>query len=315
MQRKNLNPVNSFAHFRSAATRLDGALSQCAAHPSAHPVHRLRTGTRRVEAALETLRSRQIDGKNARRLRKTAASLDRLLRKMRRRAGAVRDADVHLEMLRNLRRQALAQRGRNPLPSSRSRHAASELLRECRIVEAELAHRRTAAAARLQQHAARWQPKLAARAEAVLVADPGQNHSDSGPDLLRDSAGALALASFARLCRRMPELHTRNLHDFRKGAKRARYQAEAGEDACSRRIALQLKRLQDAIGLWHDWLALADEARAAVEPSSPLLRRLETLRDRHYRVALRTAQQMRLRLLAADPKLIPAPRSRHRHAA
>jgi CHAD domain-containing protein len=290
-----MNPANPSAHFRSAASRLDRVLAHCAARPSEKPVHHLRTGIRRLEAALETLLQEPANAKGARQLHQSARSLDHLLHKIRRRAGVVRDADVHMEMLRELRRKALAGQLRGPVRAGASPHAGSAFLRECRALEAELAWRRAAAAGRLQHRAEKWQRRLQARVEAVLKADPPPSRSSQ--TVARNSAGEIALASFRRLCERMPQLDERNLHDFRKAARRARYQAETAADAGSRRIAAQWKRLQDKIGVWHDWLALAEQARAVMHAASPLVRRLESLRDRRYRDALRAARRARTRLL------------------
>jgi len=95
-------------------------------------VHHLRTGTRRLEAALETLLQEPANAKSARQLHKSARSLDHLLHKIRRRAGVVRDADVHMEMLRELRRRALAGQVRGRVRAGASPHAGSAFLRECR---------------------------------------------------------------------------------------------------------------------------------------------------------------------------------------
>lgn len=304
--------ANPSAHFRTATRRLDRTLARCAASPSVKAVHHLRTGTRRLEAVLETLLNESADTKSAKKLHKSADSLVHLLHKMRHRAGVVRDADVYLEMLRELRRKALAGQVRGRVRADASRPAGPAFLRECRALEADLAQRRAAAAARLQQRAEKWQRKLQARVEAVIEADPPPSRSSR--DGARNSAGEIALASFRRLCESMPQLDARNLHDFRKGAKRARYQAETADDATSRRIAAQLKRLQDAIGLWHDWLALVEEARAAVDTASPLIRRLERLRDHRYRDALRAASQARARLLGGG-KRKEAAGAAHRRAA
>jgi CHAD domain-containing protein len=63
----------------------------------------------------------------------------------------------------------------------------------------------------------------------------------------------------------MPLLDKENLHDFRKGAKKARYVAESEENnAAAEAIAKTIKRVQDAIGEWHDWVVVAEEAREAL---------------------------------------------------
>ena len=63
-------------------------------------------------------------------------------------------------------------------------------------------------------------------------------------------------------------------------------------------MAKALKRVQDAIGDWHDWLCLAEEAKAALGQDAPELTaafRREV--ERHFAAAMKTTQTMRGRLL------------------
>jgi CHAD domain-containing protein len=63
----------------------------------------------------------------------------------------------------------------------------------------------------------------------------------------------------------MPLLDKENLHDFRKGAKKARYVAESDDsDPAAVAMAKAVKRVQDAIGDWHDWTVVAEEAQEAL---------------------------------------------------
>jgi CHAD domain-containing protein len=51
------------------------------------------------------------------------------------------------------------------------------------------------------------------------------------------------------------------LHQYRIAVKRARYAAEfAPKSAQAEQFITQLKRLQDAVGNWHDWLTLTQTA-------------------------------------------------------
>jgi CHAD domain-containing protein len=51
------------------------------------------------------------------------------------------------------------------------------------------------------------------------------------------------------------------LHQYRIAVKRARYAAEfAPKSADAAQFIAQLKRLQDAVGNWHDWLTLTSTA-------------------------------------------------------
>ncbi|HEX6773007.1 MAG TPA: CHAD domain-containing protein, partial [Acidobacteriaceae bacterium] len=78
-------------------------------------------------------------------------------------------------------------------------------------------------------------------------------------------AAQLALEDYLRLMDAMPLLDNENLHEFRKGAKKARYVAESEEDdAAAQAIAKTVKKVQDAIGEWHDWVVVGEEAREAL---------------------------------------------------
>jgi CHAD domain-containing protein len=111
------------------------------------------------------------------------------------------------------------------------------------------------------------------------------------------SADAVALEEFVRAADAMPMLHVENLHDFRKATKKARYLAEVGAGGNSS-VAKALKRVQDAIGEWHDWLCLGEEAKAALGQDAPeLTAAIRDEIDRHFAAAVKTTQSMRGRLL------------------
>ncbi len=110
----------------------------------------------------------------------------------------------------------------------------------------------------------------------------------------------VALESFARLATEMQLLDATNLHDFRKGAKKARYVAElaAQGDQEAERIGATLKKLQDEIGDWHDWLVLAEEAHTALgNRATELTGLLEAEREKHFVAAMKTAAKLRGRLM------------------
>jgi CHAD domain-containing protein len=113
------------------------------------------------------------------------------------------------------------------------------------------------------------------------------------------SADGVALEDFVRACDAMPLLHVENLHDFRKATKKARYVAEMGAEGQRQSgVAKALKRVQDAIGEWHDWLCLGEEAKAALGQDAPeLTAAFRGEIERHFAAALETTQSIRGRLL------------------
>jgi CHAD domain-containing protein len=112
------------------------------------------------------------------------------------------------------------------------------------------------------------------------------------------SADAVALEDFVLAADAMPLLDAENLHDFRKMTKKARYVAEsATEKGPYSSVAKALKRVQDAIGEWHDWQCLLEEAGTALGKDAPELSgHLEREVERHFAAAMKTTQTMRARL-------------------
>src|SRR5207253_9245549 len=80
------------------------------------------------------------------------------------------------------------------------------------------------------------------------------------PETGRDAL-AVAHAMLARVVRPAGPATEDVLHQYRIAVKRARYAAElAPKSAEGERLIAQLKRLQDAVGNWHDWLTLTQTA-------------------------------------------------------
>jgi CHAD domain-containing protein len=152
---------------------------------------------------------------------------------------------------------------------------------------------REANAAPLRRNAAKWAAKLDGHYEALMAA-----RRPAGRRRKQDAA-ATALDAFARLANQMLQLDAGNLHDFRKGAKNARYMAEAGgENERAEMVGKALKKLQDEIGDWHDWLMLADEAHKYLNADGArLTAEIERMRDVHFEMAMRMEAKMRGRLI------------------
>src|ERR1700744_507336 len=99
---RSVDAPPALEHLRDVAEAMRATLDACRKHgeaPKVEAVHHLRTGTRRVEATLETL-AREA---GARGLSKAAEEARqrwlRQLKKVRRASGTVRDLDVHRELL------------------------------------------------------------------------------------------------------------------------------------------------------------------------------------------------------------------------
>lgn len=237
-----VHPVRTL---RELATSLEAAITLTLADPKPKSVHLLRTTSRRIEAQLELL-SLLPDLPKPKR-RKQEKNARRLLRKLRRAAGRVRDLDVQQD-----------------LTQSRSRDA-DQL---CNTFK----HQRGEEAEHLLDAIRKHQPKLARALEGLL--------KTLAP------AEAMTLP-IPRLCELTMHWYVHNvpatandtdqLHAIRKSAKLARYIAESATSPnrpkaalAARRLAHTFESLQHCGGEWHDWLTLSEIAHRELGPSSRL---------------------------------------------
>jgi CHAD domain-containing protein len=281
------------AHLTALADAFNAALAQCVEDADADAVHRVRTGSRRLQAMLEAM------------LRENATfALDhparpwlRQLKQIRRAAGPVRDLDVHRKLLENLVGKAAPGNDANPL------HEQAEMLDDW--LKSERKH----LARGMQKQMRKRQHGLEERQTTVLHAIGSVSLESVRTGR---SADAVALEDFVRAADAIPLLDAENLHDFRKATKKARYVAEsATEKGPYSSVAKALKRIQDAIGDWHDWQCLFEEAGTALGKDAPdLSAHLEHEVERHFNAAMKTTQTMRARLSGEWMALSKAPATR-----
>ena len=304
---------------RRLAATLRENLMKCAQDTGVDPVHDTRTGTRRLQATLESLVRELPEGDAGLAMREAAAGTMQTLRKIRRAAAPVRDLDVHRKLVSKLAKRAV-----DPAPANETKGdaetdeqqavgtaigsrpdaleteqaglRASGVEHQADDLDAWLKHRRNEAAQELQAQAKRLEAKLDRRLRELDAALRGQG----GRRMRKKSPARVALDSFACLASEMQLLDAANLHDFRKGAKKARYVAElaVNGDAEAANVGGTLKKLQDEIGDWHDWLVLADEAHAALgEGGAELTSLVEAEREKHFVAAMKAAAKLRGRLM------------------
>jgi CHAD domain-containing protein len=295
------------AHLRAVAAEMREKLDACrkrGSSPKVEEVHHLRTGTRRVEATLETL-AREA---GARGLGKPAEDARqqwlRQLKKVRRAAGTVRDLDVHRELLADnflpaadtAPDKVAADLAEATAAAATGSVEITPLMEQARSLDAWLKARRSVAADALCT-------TLDDHAQALLDADQKfMGEIAKRRSILQRAhrpAVRLALEDYLRLMDAMPLLDKENLHDFRKSAKKARYVAESDDnDAAARTIAKAIKRVQDAIGEWHDWVVVAEEAHEALARDGSLLQKELEARAQHaYERALRTTSTIGRRFI------------------
>ena len=125
-----------------------------------------------------------------------------------------------------------------------------------------------------------------------------------------------SLRRFASLARRTG-LTSENLHAFRTACKKVRYVAEMGAGQRSQAIVASLKRVQDAIGDWHDWDALRTTAEDMFGRSldSALVMALRNVTQAKFEEARHLALEVRRDLLAEHRALTAARRKAPRRAS
>ena len=215
--------------------RLDILLSRTGAAPTPERVHQVRTTARRLEAILEIVYPEPTS-----RVARTLRGLKRL----RRRAGAVRDLDVQAAALRTLKIGRETERKARLLSTLADARAAKEAQFQKAIHHKKVEKLQK----RLQQTALEI---------AQASVPPEQNGQNWPPVWIDFDPVSASLRMFARLARQTKAITADNIHLFRTRCKRVRYVGEmAGMSPESKRVVGLLKRVQDSIGDWHDWQTL-----------------------------------------------------------
>src|SRR5271170_5637589 len=275
---------------RLAFQRLGRELSKVSRRPAPESVHKFRTNSRRVEALLSEV---------APDLNRNDRKLIKLLSRLRKKAGRVRDLDVEIASLRSLK-----------VPEGNGHKS--------QLVDA-LMHER-------------------AKREQKLVKAFNRETANEVRKRLKRAAGEIAipkntepriltLGKLAKLGRDHVPLTEKTLHQYRIIGKRARYIAElACHDAEAKRIVDQLKHMQDVIGDWHDWLKLTQKAEVLFGGvrDSALVAMLRNVTQAKFRQSVDAVAETRATLsgkksepgsAAVTPVRKPPTRSAHPNAA
>lgn len=250
---------------RSSFDELKRQLSNLAESSAPESVHRFRTCSRRVEVVLGELT--QACSGNEKKLLK-------LLGRLRKKAGKVRDLDVQLGLLRNLK-------------SPQAPGHKAQLQRALAVERAQRENKFQKAFDKKVLEEARKRLRRAARGfEVPAKLEP----LEIAHGLLNQVQTGVAISE-------------KILHQYRVAGKRARYVAElAGGSPEAKGLVAQLKSLQDGIGDWHDWLQLTGHAEklfGGVQDSS-LVAQLHNVTRAKYREAARVLGTTKT-ALAAKP--------------
>jgi CHAD domain-containing protein len=216
----SIAPESSQLLFR----KTERALLRLSAAQDAESVHGFRTTSRRLQTLLEEVISDR--DRNQKKLLKT---LDRI----RKRAGKVRDLDVQLTALRSLKVP------QEPRRKTQLMHG---------LIELRAKHEKKLRKM-LNKETIRQTSKRLRRASREVALEAG-----------RDPL-TVARTMLTRVVRPAGPVTEDVLHQYRIAVKRARYAAEfARKSVEAAQFIAQLKRLQDAVGNWHDWLTLTQTA-------------------------------------------------------
>lgn len=259
---------------RLAFQKLDRELSKLARKPAPENVHKFRTHSRRVEALLtEVVQQRHRNDEK----------LLKLLGRLRKKAGRVRDLDVQIESLRDLK---------FPQANGHKSQVMDALVDERAKREKKLARafdRETTDEIRKRLRRATRKMDISPNADAL----------------------ELTLRKLGELQYNHAPLTEKTLHQYRITGKRARYIAELADDKSdARRVVEQLKRMQDVIGDWHDWLKLtqkAEELLGGVRDSA-LVAMLRNVTQAKFRQSLDAVAEIRSVLTSPSRPVQSAPK-------
>lgn len=250
-------------HARLVFRKLSRQLAKLESKPQPGNVHQFRTYSRRLQVLLEEL-SLELT-RNDRRLLK-------LLRRLRRRAGRVRDLDVQIAALRSLK-----------IPQEPKRKA--QLL-------GALADMRIKRERKLNQALDR---KTIRELRRRLKRTESNHETPKGVEPLQVAHRMLVEISKPRVA-----LTEEILHQYRIAGKRVRYVTElAGQVPEAASLMSSLKGMQDALGDWHDWMLLSQSAKKILGngQDSALLSALRNVTGAKFRHALQVVGEMRATLL------------------
>lgn len=260
--------------------------------PKPRDVHHLRTTIRRFETLLP-----ERGDEAPRPERKLQKQLD----KLRKRAGKVRDADVHLRALATLK----------AVP------CGDEYEQVRRFLDRARAKHRKRLVSMIADERDRGLLKRVRQVVGHTVAD---QRSGQAEDAL-----ARVMQRFGELWPEVARLGEQDLHEFRVHAKRLRYLAETAAPSKEATVAVaQLKRIQDAAGAWHDWTTLAPRAAKALDTDapSPLLDAIAKRTQEQLEKAIATTASAGRRLIGLQPlgprkpaRSVPASRPPHARSA
>ncbi len=222
-------------------------LENCTMKPSRRRVHALRVATLRLLVSAEAAVSGLSEGSDA------VLTTQRWIKqagKLRSALGTIREIDVYRSRLDGLRTSFEKTDG----PKL---HTSRDLLDQLGALDE-----------RLKRNRKKAERKLTARIgdRMLHLRKLSRSFEAVAPEPVAAPGAESLMLQIRKLQSEDLEFSAENLHAFRKRLRTVRYAVEApgSSDRGTIRLVRQLRKLQVAIGTWHDWDALAREARAAL---------------------------------------------------
>lgn len=262
----------------------------CGRKPTRKRVHALRVITLRVQAELD-LDLAELP--HASHQAQAILSFSRRGERLRKVLGPVRELDVWIGKVQRLRESLSESNGYLP-------RSTRDSIRQLERLEGLLKEQRRRSDKKLITAIGKREDDFHEAADEIDRTVHLHAHETDA------DAGKLIRARFAEVARDFPAFDQENLHDFRKRIKMIRYLAEIhSSDAACAQIAAQMKKLQSAIGEWHDWQVLAQDVREKYRMKG-LAELLEAIARESLETALTTCHGITHKL-AAEHALSTAP--------
>lgn len=255
--------------------KLERDLVRLSSKPTAENVHGIRTGARRLQILL---------GELSPNLNRSQKKLLKLLGRLRKRAGKVRDLDVQLAALRSLK-----------IPGQPRRK--TQLVN--RLIELRGSQEK------------KLRKALDKKSVRPLRKRLKRSAKDFNPEVARDPL-TVARGMLAEINGSNAPVSADLLHQYRILSKRARYTAEfANPSPQTEHFIAGVKRVQDALGDWHDWFTLTQTAGEHLGEvrESPLVAELHNVTGAKFRRAVALLTQLRTKL-SPEPAPVATAESR-----
>ena len=234
--------LHSEDRLRLTVQKASRFLRKLKTNPSVENVHRFRTHSRRIETILQEIV--RDPSRNQKKLLKQ-------LRRLRRKAGRIRDLNIQIAAVRNLK-----------MPQ-----AAEQKTKLLRLLVAERLRREKQISRQANSKAASEILRRLKRATNELTWPSNEQLLGMAKEKMEELAGENASPS------------DQTLHSYRIMGKRARYLAELATGENAELIHKRLKRMQDVLGDWHDWWQLSVRAESLLGPAEqePLCQVLQSV--------------------------------------